>query len=158
MPADPLLPLHPGPPTKRTLRILYADDVAELRELARLSFSRDGHVIECVPDGEEAYHRVAVDSAFDLVLTDHHMPRMNGLDLVTHLREMHYPGRIVVLTSDLNPKSETEYRRLHVDGILHKPVFPPALRKLVADLFPELRAPEPATVSVGSAAPFSARR
>ncbi|HVU26025.1 MAG TPA: response regulator [Opitutus sp.] len=36
---------------QRPLRILYADDMLELREVVRLALSRGGHQIECVADG-----------------------------------------------------------------------------------------------------------
>lgn len=120
----------------RFLRILYADDVFELRELARLSFSREGHGIECVPDGEAAYDRLSTERGFDLVITDHHMPRMNGIELVMQMRAMNYPARIVVVSSELAPDVDAEYRRLNVDGILYKPVYPAALHDLLAHLFP----------------------
>lgn len=149
-------PFSPSLSSKRFLRIIYADDVYELRELARISFSRDGHGIECVPDGEVALQRISADSGFDLVLTDHHMPRMNGLELVTQLRAMNYPGRIVVLSSEIGPSAETEYRRLQVDAILYKPVYPAMLRKVMAQLFPNLAVPA-ATVTL-AAEPAVARR
>jgi two-component system, chemotaxis family, chemotaxis protein CheY len=123
---------------KRFLRVLYADDVDDLRELARLSFSREGHGIECVSDGMEACDRLAAEPGFDLVITDHHMPNMNGLELVMHLRAMNYSGRVVVVSSELAPSVDEEYRRLNVDGIIHKPVFPTMLRNLLAELFPNV--------------------
>jgi two-component system chemotaxis response regulator CheY len=63
----------------RHLRVLYADDLPELRDIVRLSLSHEGHGIECVADGQLALNRVCADPAFDLVITDHHMPNMNGL-------------------------------------------------------------------------------
>lgn len=120
---------------KRFLRILYAEDVRELRELARLSFSRDGHGIECLPDGAAALARVRSDPAFDLVITDHHMPVMNGLEFVRELRAMEFPGKIMVFSSEVDPEVAVEYRKLAVDRILYKPVFPTALRFVLAELF-----------------------
>jgi CheY-like chemotaxis protein len=123
------------PTKKRFLRILYADDMRELREVARISFSREGHGIECVSDGAQALARVGADPHFDLVITDHHMPAMNGLELVRGLRAMAFPGKILVFSSELNPKVAAEYRELGVDGILFKPVFPSVLRQTLAELF-----------------------
>lgn len=152
--AAPFTPPAPLASTKRFLRIIYADDVFELRELARILFSRDGHGIECVPDGEAALQRVTADSGFDLVLTDHHMPCMNGLELVRELRAINYPGRIVVLSSEIGPGAETEYRRLQVDAILYKPVFPAVLRKTLAQLFPNLASASARTTVLVEPAPL----
>ncbi|MES2695595.1 MAG: response regulator [Verrucomicrobiota bacterium] len=121
--------------SKRFLRILYADDLHELREVARISFSRDGHGIECVPDGLHALDRIQADPGFDLVITDHHMPQMNGLALVRALREIEYRGKIIVFSSELDPLVAAAYRELHVDRMLFKPVFPSVLRQTLADLF-----------------------
>lgn len=135
--STPVAPLSTSPLTsKRFLRILYADDVRELRDVARISFSRDGHGIECVADGLLAVDRVAADPNFDLVITDHHMPNMNGVEVVTRLREMAFPGKIMVFSSDLGSLAAAEYERLKVDRIIYKPVYPSVLRGVIAELFP----------------------
>lgn len=121
---------------KRFLRILYADDVRELRDVARISFSREGHGIECVADGSLALQRIMADPGFDLVITDHHMPNMNGLQLVTALRELEYPGKIIVFSSDIGSQVRAGYEQQRVDCILYKPVYPSVLRKLIAEMFP----------------------
>ena len=121
---------------KRFLRILYADDMRELRDVMRISLSREGHGIECVADGTLAIARVMADHGFDLVITDHHMPGMNGLELVGRLREQLFPGKIMVFSSELGEAVATEYRRLQVDRILYKPVYPSVVRQTLAELFP----------------------
>jgi len=122
--------------SKRLLRILYADDMRELREVARISLSREGHLIECVADGREALNRVAANpAAYDLVITDHHMPNVNGVELVTQMRALNYPGKILVFCSELSPSVNETYYRLKVDRILNKPVFPSELRQVLSELF-----------------------
>jgi len=127
----------PSAAAKRFLRILYADDLRELREVARISFSRDGHGIECVEDGLVALRRVQADPAFDLVITDHHMPHLSGLDLVSALRELPFAGKIAVFSSELSHEVAERYRQLNVDRILFKPVFPSELRRTLRELFPD---------------------
>ena len=124
---------------KRFLRILYADDMPDLRDVMRISLSREGHGIECVEDGLFALSRVTADPGFDLVITDHHMPNLNGLELVMRLREQVYPGKIMVFSSELSEGVAAEYQRLKVDRILYKPVYPSALRQVLAELFPGTR-------------------
>jgi CheY-like chemotaxis protein len=126
------------PPTAATaVRILYAEDVPELRDLTRAVFSRDGHHVECVADGVHALDALAANSyRFDLLITDHHMPRMNGLDLLKNLRRLPYHGKRVVFSSELNPAISAEYQALGVDRMLFKPVYPSYLRQVLAELFP----------------------
>jgi len=115
-------------------RILYVDDMKELREVARLALSRVGHKVECVSDGALALDLIKANpGAYDVVITDHHMETMNGLELVMKLREIHYPGLIAVVSSELNDDVEHEYRNMGVEKILYKPVELSALRSLVLD-------------------------
>lgn len=140
---------HPSPDTstasgKRSLRILYADDMRELREVARIALTRDGHAIECVGDGQQALDLLTSDpNAYDLVISDHHMPNVNGIGLVTKLRELPYHGKVLIFCSELSPLVSETYHKLKVDRILYKPVFPSELRQVLHDLFPPAPAPAP---------------
>lgn len=109
----------------------------ELREVARASLSRDGHSVECAADGAMAVERVSADrQPFDLLITDHHMPNLNGLELVMQLRVLGFQGKILVFSSELSREIHAAYQRLNVDRILYKPVFPSTLRQVLADLYP----------------------
>ena len=122
-------------PVKRTLHILYADDVRELRLLLEVALGRDGHSVETVPDGRQALARItATPAAFDLLITDHHMPVMNGLELVSRLRALPFAGKIIVFSSELGEEVAAAYRRLQVDYILPKPIFPVTLRAVLSTL------------------------
>ena len=130
-------PLQPAAHSaaKRHWKILYAEDVRELREVARMALSLDGHTIDCAVDGVFALERIKADpTAFDLILTDHHMPNMNGLQLVEQLRAIKYPGKIVVFSSELKQSVHDAYVALNVDKVLPKPIFPSELRRVLAEL------------------------
>jgi len=140
MSAVPTSMLAPTPtltvPAQKPLRILYADDLRDLREVVRMALTREGHEIECVEDGLPALHRLAKDaSAFDLLITDHHMPVMNGLELVKQVRSLPFRGKILVFSSELSAAVSEAYRALRVDFVLPKPVFPSVLRRTLTDLF-----------------------
>lgn len=129
--ASPLVANSP----RRRLRVLYAEDVPELRELIALLLGTTGHTVETAPNGHEALKMLfTTPQAYDVVITDHHMPGMNGLELVTQLRELAYPGKIVVFSSELSREVHERYLRHRVDHILPKPVFPDTLRDLFAHL------------------------
>jgi CheY-like chemotaxis protein len=74
---------------------------------------------------------MADPTAYDIVISDHHMGIMNGLELVMKLREIKYPGRIAIVSSELNEDVEEEYRNHGVNRILYKPVSLSDLRSLV---------------------------
>jgi CheY-like chemotaxis protein len=105
----------------------------ELRQVAQMSLSRQGHHIECCVDGREAYERLAAaPDNFDVLITDHHMPNMNGLELLGSLRRsLSFRGKIVVFCSELSPQVSGAYAEFNVDAFLKKPVFPSALREVL---------------------------
>lgn len=120
---------------RKTHRVLYADDMRELRQLLEIVLGRDGHKVDSVHDGKLALEMIRKDlSAYDVVITDHHMPTISGLELVGQLRMMKYPGKIIVFSSELSTEVDAAYRRHHVDHILPKPIFPSDLRAIFATL------------------------
>ena len=134
----------PNEPARRgrVLRILYAEDLRDLREVARIALTRDGHSIECVADGVLALERIkAAPNSLDLMITDHHMPKMNGLELVTALGAEPFAGKIIVFSSELSPAIGAAYLQLGVDRILPKPIFPSELRQVLAEVFPPEASP-----------------
>jgi two-component system chemotaxis response regulator CheY len=116
-------------------RVLYAEDLRELREVMRVIVETEGYHIDTVSDGDEALERLREDpSAYDLLITDHHMPRMNGLELVHQVVKIPFPGRIMVFSSELDPAVHREYHRAGAAVILPKPVRPAVLRKALLEL------------------------
>lgn len=57
-----------------------------------------------------------------MLITDHYMPRLNGLALVTQLRANGFGGRIVVVSGRIDAVLAAKYRALEVDAMLAKPV------------------------------------
>jgi CheY-like chemotaxis protein len=125
---------NPAKPRK-SFRVLYADDMRELRQLLEIVLGRDGHKVDSVHDGHVALEMLRKDpTAYEVVITDHHMPNISGLQIVAELRAMKYPGRIIVFSSELSTEVDAAYRRHKVDHILPKPIFPSDLRAIFATL------------------------
>lgn len=139
MPTTTIDPSAPSsrPPQGRPARVLYAEDLRELREVMRVIVEAEGYRIETVNDGDEALQRLTDNPAgYDLLITDHHMPRMNGLELVHRLGKTTFQGRILVFSSELDPEVHREYHRAGVSVILPKPIRPAILRKALLELLP----------------------
>ena len=66
-------------------RILVVDDEVAIRKVVRDALEKVGHEVETAVDGEEAA-ALFEGAHFDLVVTDLNMPRMDGLELVRHIR------------------------------------------------------------------------
>jgi CheY-like chemotaxis protein len=121
---------------KRSVRILHAEDDAEVsKALARL-FTDKGHKVERVPDGQHALNRLLLRPAdFDVLLTDHEMRPVGGLALVQQLRAANCHIPVVVFSAQLGVKDHHAYRALGVDGIYTKPMdgrmLPDIIEKLI---------------------------
>src|SRR5689334_7965894 len=89
---------HPPP----RWRILHADDNPLLGEVVVALFRGRGHFVEHVADGASAWDQWRQASPpFDLLVTDHEMPGLCGLELVQRLRTAGFAGRVVVYSSHL---------------------------------------------------------
>lgn len=129
-------PFAVGPKLARPLRILYADDMRELRDLMKMVLTKQGYEVETVESGGPALRRLGETPApFDLLVTDHHMPGINGLELVRQTREAAFPGKIVVFSSEISDEVHEQYRRFAVDAILPKPIFPSTFCNVLIQLF-----------------------
>lgn len=119
---------------RKTRRVLYVDDMRELREVAQLALTSVGHQVECVADGTEAFEMIASHAgSYDIIISDHHMAGLNGIGLVIKLREIGYLGKIAIVSSELNREVTDEYHQLGVKRILYKPVELSDLRALVVE-------------------------
>lgn len=107
-------------------RILVSDDHYPSRELYREGLWRGGHQVFTAADGEEAYH-LFLELKPDLLLTDWHMPRLNGLDLVLTLRRLGHATPVILLSGG------TSYLHGYLSeiAVLRKPASPAKLARLV---------------------------
>ena len=110
------------PPSSKRLNILVVDDEAGSRAALAAVLQLAGHKALFAKDGDEALEMFdSAQTPFDLIITDHQMVRVSGLDLVRKLRDKGFGGEIVVLTAYAGTIEEEEYRKLEVSGIMEKP-------------------------------------
>jgi len=101
---------------------LLAEDEPSVAFSISFALKADGHRIEIVSDGGEALSELSrKPGAFDLLITDHSMPRMNGVELVKRSREAGFGGKIVVLSAHLSAENRAAYLALGVDLMVAKP-------------------------------------
>lgn len=122
------------------LHILVVDDEVSVSASILWALKPFGHTIKVVTDGEQALANLTADPTIDLVITDHSMPRMSGLELVRRLSETGYDGKILVLSAHLSHHNRAAYDSLGVNAMLPKPFDVEALRKTIAELFRDLPA------------------
>lgn len=109
------------------------DDEPVIGESIACALENPHRKIVIAKDGNEAL-ALAKKEKFDVVITDHRMPRAGGLELVKKLRARKYSGKIVVLSGHLSPDNIGIYEQLDVDEVVSKPINSTELRELIADL------------------------
>jgi len=104
---------------EKPLTILCADDHTLVGEALARVFSTAGYRVERVDDGLLAWQKLSPNPAgFDVVVTDHQLPHLNGLELVRLMRKSEFPGRIIVYSGSLSEADQASYRELSVDAIV----------------------------------------
>ena len=78
-------------------RILVVEDTALVRNFLGEILAQQGHQMTLVGDGVEALHHIE-NETFDLVISDIHMPGLNGLDLVTKIKSVQPFLPIIIIT------------------------------------------------------------
>jgi CheY-like chemotaxis protein len=122
------------------LHILLAEDNPINMLLIRELLRRRGHTVTEVTTGNEAVQAM-LDGRYDLLLTDIHMPGMDGIEAARVIRagEARSGGRrtpIVALTADVLEAGRHACRDAGMDGFLAKPVDPAELEEILLLLFP----------------------
>lgn len=133
--------------------ILLAEDEPSVAFSVSFALKADGHKIETVRNGEQALLELSSKpGAFDLLITDHTMPRMNGIELVKRARDSAFKGKVVVLSAHLSAENRAAYVALAVDLLIPKPfdvhVLRAAIRKLSGG--EEAATPPPQTAGLGA--------
>ena len=116
--------------------ILVVDDAADCLVTLDLLFATlHGVAVRAAPSAEQALE-VLETASVCAVVTDVHLPRMSGLELVAHIRAQPRWKRlpIVVLSAETNPDTPRQAFRLGADAYFSKPFSPAEVRKKLEEL------------------------
>jgi DNA-binding response OmpR family regulator len=100
-------------------RILVVEDDPSLRQLNTEALARSGYHVDQAVDGAAGWEALQARQ-YDLVVTDHSMPKVTGLQLVQLLRA-HGVTLPVIMTSGTLPMEELERHPGVINAFLPKP-------------------------------------
>ncbi|MHB8882391.1 MAG: response regulator [Thermodesulfovibrionales bacterium] len=114
-------------------KVLFVDDSSIMRLFARMS-TRSIHGISMTEaqDGHEAIEKLEKEP-FDLIITDINMPRMDGLQLIRHVRMMGLKFPIIILTTCGEEKDVETGIFLGADDYVTKPITSQKLTMLISN-------------------------
>ena len=108
--------------------ILAVDDSASMRQMVAMTLKQAGYEVVEAVDGEAAL-QLAKSKAFNLVLTDVNMPKMDGIALTRQLRALpNYKFTpILTLTTESAADKKQEGKAAGATGWIVKPFNPDQL-------------------------------
>jgi len=103
-----------------------------MRKMVATVLQAAGYAVEEAGDGAEALEK-AKGRVFDLVVTDHNMPRMDGVTLVRELRTLanYDPVALIVLSTEASPELKQKGREAGATGWMAKPFDPQRMLDIV---------------------------
>jgi CheY-like chemotaxis protein len=105
-------------------RVLLVDDNRDGLTVRKLLLEEIGCHVQIAGGGEEALELFA-SGVFDVVVTDYRMPRMNGVELIAHLRALKPETPIILLSGFVEPLGLNE-DNTGADAVIAKSAGEPA--------------------------------
>ncbi|HNY63883.1 MAG TPA: response regulator [Deltaproteobacteria bacterium] len=115
--------------------ILSVDDSPSIRQMVSFTLKNEGYQVIEAEDGRDALSKLG-GSQVSLVITDLHMPNMDGIELIRNLRAN--PAYkflpIVMLTTESNLDKKSQGKEAGATGWIVKPFKPEQLLAVVKRL------------------------
>ena len=117
-------------------RILVVDDVEVNLKVTAGLLKRTEMTVTTAISGREALEILERES-FDVILLDHMMPEMDGVEVLREIRKTDKETPIIVITANALSGVKEEYLELGFTDYISKPIKPAELKKLLIKHMPE---------------------
>src|SRR5208282_5162306 len=101
-------------------RILVVDDDRDVRRISAHALIGSGYHVDAAEDGVAAWEALQI-KAFNLLITDHNMPKLTGVELVRKLRSARMALPVILATGKLPTKALAQNPSLQLAALLPKP-------------------------------------
>lgn len=119
----------------KPLNILSVDDEFRVAHALAFALCNPARKLTLAFSADEALSKVNDHSEpFDVVIVDHKMPEVSGVEFVQRLRDVQFGGKIIVLSAHLTDENRRAYAELNVSTMVAKPFDVHELRRLVDSL------------------------
>jgi two-component system, chemotaxis family, chemotaxis protein CheY len=109
--------------SSKPLSVLLVDDSIVLRSILQLELAGAGFTVSSAPSGMDAMTALAGSERYDLIITDFHMPGLDGAEFVERVR--HHPRYkavpILVLTCGADAEEKERAKAAGATGWIVKP-------------------------------------
>lgn len=106
---------------KKTGNILVVDDEPNIRRVLEAVLTRDGHTVCTAENGRKGLEIVSNNSEIDVVISDLIMPDINGVELLSAIRENNPDIAVLMITAHGTIKSAVDAMKLGAFDYVTKP-------------------------------------
>lgn len=131
------------------MKLLIAEDERELAEALRAILEHEHYAVDLALDGQEALE-LALSGSYDGILLDIMMPCLNGIEVLSGLREKGLAVPILMLTAKSQPYDKIHGLNAGADDYLSKPFNKGELLARVRALLRRQTQLTAQTLSIGS--------
>ena len=117
-------------PTNPSQRILVVEDDMAIRQLNAKVLECSGYQVAAAEDGAAGWEALHAND-FDLLITDHDMPRLTGLELLKRVRSARMNLPVILATGTLPEEELERHPWLQLAATLLKPFSPHQLLETV---------------------------
>lgn len=112
--------------------ILFVDDSESIREIVNFTLNNEGYNVLISDNGKNAL-KYLDGTDINLIITDLHMPEMNGIELIKEIRKMDKYQRtpILFLTTESQASKKLEAKEAGATGWIIKPFVPAKLLEAI---------------------------
>ena len=103
------------------LCVLYVEDESNLRDSVEVYLKKFFFKVDSAKDGLEALS-LYEDDKYDLVITDINMPKMNGLEMASKIKEKNPEQNILIISAYSDSDKFTYSIQIGIDGYIIKPI------------------------------------
>ena len=113
--------------------LLLVDDDADVRHLTAKALSSVGHQVDTAEDGAAGWAALQTNS-YDLLITDHNMPKVSGVELLKQLRAARTALPAILISGAMPTEELNRHPRLQIEAMLLKPYTVEELLGTVAEV------------------------
>jgi DNA-binding NtrC family response regulator len=111
-------------PDIMSVRVLVADDDAEMRRMLAVLLKRHGFDVESAADGnqvEQKLENMDEKEVPDLIITDVRMPGPSGLHILDRVRRRFPETQVIIITAFGDPRLHARAEQLGAAAVFDKP-------------------------------------
>jgi len=118
-------------------RVIAVDDSVTMRQMVTFTLRQAGYEVVEAADGRDALTKIQ-SQRVDLVVTDLHMPNLDGIELIKRIRALptYRFTPVLMLTTESQDRKKAEGQAAGATGWIVKPFQPEQLIKVVKRVLP----------------------